>query len=86
MNPQIPPHLRWACRRGMLELDILLGKFLENNYPNLPEKEKTLFEKVLSCEDQDLFEWLTNKKTPQDPEVKFMIEKIQKYAKNSHTT
>lgn len=72
----IPPRLRWSCRRGMLELDIILGNFLEKKYSSLPDNEKNLFEKLLKCEDQDLFEWLTGKKIPHDPEIKFIIEKV----------
>jgi antitoxin CptB len=84
MKTQIPPRLRWACRRGMLELDILLGNFLEQAYLVLPLDEQAIFLKVLQCEDQDLFEWLTVKKIPQDPEIKSMIEKIRLHAKQPH--
>lgn len=76
MNKQIPPNLRWACRRGMLELDILLGNFLENAYLTSTSHEQELFEKILKCEDQDLFEWLTHKKTPSNADISFMVEKI----------
>lgn len=84
MNTQIPPRLRWACRRGMLELDLLLGNFLEQAYLALPQHEQAIFLKVLQCEDQDLFEWFTVKKIPQDPEIKSMIEKIRLHAKQPH--
>lgn len=84
MNKTIPPQLRWACRRGMLELDILLGAFLEKAYISLPEGEQALFEALLKQEDQDLFEWLTGKKTP-PTEISSMIEKIRENAKRSHS-
>jgi len=84
-NPLIPPRLRWACRRGMLELDIFLGKFLEGAYPTLSSDDQLFFEKLLTLEDQDLFEWLTGKKNPLDPDVKAMIQQIQRYVKQSHT-
>lgn len=56
--------LRWACRRGMLELDILLSRFLEEKYPTLSVEEKKIFEKLLTCQDPDLFNWLTGNVQP----------------------
>ncbi len=50
--------LKWACRRGMLELDLVLMPFLENVYLTLPADEQTLFVELLASEDQDLFGWL----------------------------
>ena len=46
--------LIWACRRGMLELDILLSRFVEEHYDLLSEDEKLRFDVLLECEDQDL--------------------------------
>ena len=45
--------LIWACRRGMLELDILLSRFVEEHYDLLSEDEKLRFDVLLECEDQD---------------------------------
>jgi|JI102314DRNA_FD_contig_111_218320_length_1069_multi_3_in_0_out_0_1 antitoxin CptB len=56
--------LRWQCRRGLLELDILLGNFLETHYLQLSEKEKILFNDLLQCSDQDLLYWFTNQAVP----------------------
>lgn len=78
---EIPPRLRWSCRRGMLELDILLGNFLEHAYLQLSPLEQALFVKFLECEDQDLFEWLTCKAIPKDPDILLMVEKIREHAR-----
>jgi antitoxin CptB len=77
MYSEIPPRLRWACRRGMLELDIMLGRFLERSFLSLAAHEQELFIKLLSCEDQDLFEWLTGKKTPSNDDIKYIINLIK---------
>lgn len=76
----IPPKLRWACRRGMLELDILLGQFLEKAYLNLKEDEQQIFTQLLACHDQELFEWLTAKKKCEDSLLQQMVEKIREHA------
>ena len=74
--------LRWACRRGMLELDVLLGFFLEEAFPGLPKGQQDLFVKLLDCNDQELFEWLTGKREPSDPEFKTMVEQVRYHAKH----
>lgn len=51
----------------MLELDLILGPFLENVYPSLDEKDQKLFQTLLQCEDQDLFNWFLNKAEPDEP-------------------
>lgn len=81
---QIPPRLRWACRRGMLELDVLLGGFLENAYVTLSPSEQDLFVRLLDCNDQELFEWFTKKAQSTDLELMYMVEKVLDYARNKH--
>jgi antitoxin CptB len=80
----VPPKLRWACRRGMLELDVLLGNFLEEAFLSLPEQDQNIFVRLLSENDQDLFTWLTGHTKPNDAELAEMVEKIRHHAKNRH--
>ena len=68
--------LKWACRRGMLELDILLQRYLEHGYPQASADERAQFIALLSCEDQHLFDWLMYKKEP-DAVHQAMVKKIQ---------
>ena len=51
--------LRWQCLRGMLEIDLLLNRYLSTCYSNAPEAERSLFEELLTENDQQLFLWLT---------------------------
>lgn len=82
----IPPRLRWACRRGMLELDVLLGNFLEEVYVSLSEKEQQIFRQLLDFPDPDLFLYLTAKETMEDTEFAKMIEKIRAHAEKRHSS
>ena len=43
--------LRWRCRRGMKELDVLLSRYVEERYDTAPPAERAAFEALL--EDQD---------------------------------
>jgi antitoxin CptB len=81
---QTPPHLRWACRRGMLELDVLLGNFLEEAYLSLPKEEQDIFCQLLQENDQDLFMWLTGKIPASHPPFALMIGKIRQHAQQRH--
>ena len=46
--------LRWQCRRGCKELDLLLTDYLENRYQLADDKEKALFQQMLKMEDTEL--------------------------------
>lgn len=69
--------LRWNCRRGMLELDILLANFLQTQFEKLSVHDQDLFEELLRCEDQDLYVWLVVKEPPADPRFVALLEKIR---------
>lgn len=74
--------LEWACRRGMLELDVLLGNFLKEAYPGLPETEQVQFVQLLECSDPELFAWLLGQEKPTDPKLTSITEKIRQHAKS----
>jgi antitoxin CptB len=68
--------LRWQCRRGMLELDVLLSNFFETQYAQLPIEKREIFKKLLYYPDQELYHWFLNHKTPQDLEMAEMVQLI----------
>jgi antitoxin CptB len=77
----IKPRLRWACRRGMLELDVLLAPFVEEGYDALTFEQKHIFERLLAADDPDLFAWFMGHGRSQDLEVQAMVELILKRVK-----
>ena len=83
---KIPSKLRWACRRGMLELDVLLGNFLEEAYLSLEKNEQEVFVRMLDLPDPDLFIYLTGKEIPENSDIKKMIERIQVHAQTRHSS
>ncbi len=76
-----PARLRWACRRGMLELDLMLPIFLEKRYMVLSEQDKQLFERLLECQDAELFAWLMGHESSDDAELQTMVEMIRHHVK-----
>ncbi|OGT38493.1 MAG: hypothetical protein A3F12_04095 [Gammaproteobacteria bacterium RIFCSPHIGHO2_12_FULL_38_14] len=75
--------LRWACRRGMLELDVLLGNFLEQVYPTLTLPDQQLFEHLLSCSDPELFSFLMGKNSPVENGLARITMMIKQHARCS---
>ena len=50
--------LRWQCRRGMRELDVLLERYLDNCYGAASAEEKSAFSELLSLQDPALGAYL----------------------------
>jgi len=46
--------LRWQCRRGSKELDLLLQRYLETDYVLADEAGKARFVQLLALEDDEL--------------------------------
>jgi len=68
--------LFWHSRRGMLELDVLFVPFLKEVYRDLPSDDQARYEKLLECEDADLFQWFMRKSVPEDPDHARMVNMI----------
>ena len=70
--------LRWQCRRGLLELDIMLINFLEAHYLHLNGKMRADFVKLLKFTDVELNEWLVYGYPCPDPALQEIINDINK--------
>ena len=69
--------LRWACRRGMLELDVLLLPFIDDDaYDALPDEQKAVFKRLLTADDPDLFAWFMGHQVCEDVELNTMVKII----------
>lgn len=68
--------LKWACRRGMLELDILFMPFVDEAFDQLSDNQKFTFERLLEGEDPDLFAWFMGHKKCEDTELNDMVQLI----------
>ncbi|GAB3292040.1 FAD assembly factor SdhE [Pseudidiomarina andamanensis] len=68
--------LRWACRRGMLELDVLFMPFVEEAYDDLDAKQQDAFRRLLTCDDPDLFAWFMGHQKCEDEELAAMVAYI----------
>ncbi len=73
--------LYWHSRRGMRELDVLLIPFLKEVFRDLSEDDQARYEKLLECEDQDMFGWFMQRAIPEDPDnakiVNMILDRVQ---------
>jgi len=68
--------IRWACRRGMLELDVLFMPFVEDAFDALSPSQQAVFQRLLEADDPDLFAWFMGHQECKDPELKQMVKLI----------
>lgn len=69
--------LRWQCRRGMLELDILLNHFVEIKAAALSLQQRQTFELLLTYPDQAMLDLLLGNAVSSDPEIAELILRIR---------
>ena len=58
--------LRWRCRRGMKELDLLTLAYLERHYPTASAEEQQAFAELLELQDPLLMSYMVGRQTPAD--------------------
>ena len=70
--------LTWQCRRGMLELDLILQRFLHQPLDLLTDTQMASFERLLTAQDPDLYAWLMGYESPVDKELRDIVACIQR--------
>lgn len=69
--------LRWRCRRGMLELDLILKEFLDKGYDLLDAKQRQLLDAMLEYPDQLLFDLLLGNMMSSDKDIAQLVTRIR---------
>ena len=65
--------VRWNCRRGLLELDVVLTRFLDRHFESLSSQQRDAFKRMLDYPDNDLWDFVTGKLAPPDAETAHII-------------
>ena len=58
--------VKWKCRKGLRELDILLSKYFEEKYHDLTEEDKLVFLEFIELDTYVILDMLTNKAIDDD--------------------
>lgn len=74
--------LKWRCRRGMLELDLLLQGFLDDGYDELTYSQQHRFAQLLELPDQQLLDYLMEQDTPKEREDAELVIRIRRTARS----
>ena len=67
----------WQCRRGMRELDELLGSFMADGYDALDSTGRRQMMRLLEFPDQLLLAWLMGRAVPADRDVAHIVRIIR---------
>ena len=70
--------LQWRSRRGMKEMDLLLGGFIERQRKPLLDGDWPQFEAFLEDDDNRLWDWLQGKAVPECEDYRKLLDSIRR--------
>ena len=68
--------IRWRCRRGLLELDLVLERFLANRFDGLDAESRGRFDELLDQPDNDLLDLALGRAEPA-PRYRAVVEMLR---------
>ena len=80
-DPLKRARLRWRARRGLLENDLIITRFLDAHEVTLTDEEVDAFSRLMELSDNDLMDLLLRRKEPQDeadlPHVHSLLARLR---------
>ncbi len=74
--------LRWLCRRGMKELDLVMSDYLERHYASASASQQAQFRNLLQMQDPDLYNLLLRRGESDDPDLVALLQLLRKLSGN----
>jgi len=68
--------LRWRCRRGIKELDVLLTRYAEEQFREASAADQAAFRGLLEGEDSAIYAYCFGRQTPPTAELSALVERI----------
>jgi antitoxin CptB len=68
--------LRWRCRRGMKELDLLLIRYVEQHYRGAPRAQQEAFRALLEAPDPEIYAYCLGGERPPSPLLSSVVDRI----------
>jgi antitoxin CptB len=81
-EPQEIGKLRWRCRRGMKELDVLLSRYLDQEYSSASPVHRQAFRELLDSQDPLIHAYFLGMQAPPNAVVSALIERITQSPSN----
>jgi antitoxin CptB len=69
----------WRCRRGLLELDLLLGGFWTMHRATLQGHETAALERLLGLSDMEILDRLQGRSPAGDADLEALVQRLQHY-------
>ena len=76
--------LRWLCRRGMKELDVVMSRYLEQHYTSASSAEQGHFKVLLEMPDPDLYDLLLGRSVTSDAELARFIQLLRNMSEQTY--
>ena len=80
-DPVKRARLRWRSRRGLLENDLILTRFLDRHESTLTDEEVDAFSRLLDLSDNELMDLLLVRKEPEGgadlPHIRSLLERLR---------
>jgi antitoxin CptB len=70
--------IRWRCRRGMLELDLVLSAFVERHLAELDAEKLEAFQGLLERTDPELLQLVMGQREPHRPSERAVLELLRR--------
>jgi len=71
--------IAWRCRRGLLELDIWLGGFVQVHRATLEPCEAAALERLLALPDMEIVDRLQGRSPAGDAGIEALVQRLQHY-------
>ena len=68
--------LRWRCRRGMRELDVLLLRYLDREFQAAAPSARSAFERLLSAQDPEILDLLAGRAVADDAALNEIVQRL----------
>ena len=69
--------LRWRCRRGLLENDLILTRFLDARDGRISDEEVVALDRLLALSDNELWDLIAGRQEPDDAAVKPLLDALR---------
>ena len=69
--------LKWKCRRGLLELDLVLERFLQREARTLSEEEAVALGELLDQHDNDLWDLVIGRSDRVDARLRGILARLR---------
>jgi len=76
--------MAWRCRRGLLELDIVLGNFIGLRFETMTTEQLEILEKLLDYPDNELWDLITGRTQTQDARLQALLRSIRSMQEMKH--